>query len=117
MYVMICTRPHIAYVISLMRKFTSNPGKKHWELVKFILRYLKGTSKLCICYGGTEGDLVAYIDSNLAGDIDSMKLTFGYLFTYAGRAISWQSKLQKYTTLSTIEPEYITVTECYKEML
>ncbi|GAA0184814.1 transmembrane signal receptor [Lithospermum erythrorhizon] len=64
-----------------------------------------------------EEDLVAYTDSDLRGDAGSIKSTFGYLFTYAGGAISWQSKLQKCIALSTTEAEYIVVTECFKEML
>jgi len=42
-YAMICTRPDIAHVDTVSR-FLSNPGKKHWRVVKWILRYLKGTS-------------------------------------------------------------------------
>ncbi|KAL5713859.1 hypothetical protein ACHQM5_015896 [Ranunculus cassubicifolius] len=52
----------------------------------------------------------------MAGDIDSMKSTSGYLFTFAGGAVSWQAKLQKCVALSTTEAEYIAVTECCKEM-
>ncbi|GAA0173952.1 hypothetical protein LIER_27447 [Lithospermum erythrorhizon] len=117
MYAMICTRSDIPYAVSLMSRFTSNPGKKHWKGVKWILRHLKGTFNLCICYGGNKDDLAAYSDSDLAGDIDTMKSTSGYLFTYGRVAISWQSKLQKCTTLSTTEVEYIIVTEYCKEML
>ena len=40
-----------------------------------------------------------------------------YLFTFAGGAISWQSKLQKYVSLFTTEAEYIATTESGKEML
>lgn len=53
----------------------------------------------------------------MAGDIDSRKSTFGYLFTFAGGVVSWQSKLQKCVVLSTTEVEYIIVTEGCKELL
>ncbi|RDX57878.1 hypothetical protein CR513_62847, partial [Mucuna pruriens] len=53
----------------------------------------------------------------MAGDVDSRKSTSGYLITFAGGAVSWQSKLQKCVTLSTAEAEYVAVTEASKEML
>ena len=45
MYLMICTRPNIVYAIGVMSRFLLNPGKKHWNAVKWILRYLRGTAK------------------------------------------------------------------------
>ena len=45
------------------------------------------------------------------------KSTSGYLFTFVGGAISWQSKLQKCVALSTTEIEYIATTEAGKEIL
>ena len=61
--------------------------------------------------------LEGYTDADLAGDIDLRKSTSGYLTTFAGGAISWQSKLQKCVALSTTEAEYIAFTEACKEML
>ncbi|GAA0163590.1 hypothetical protein LIER_19416 [Lithospermum erythrorhizon] len=116
MYAMICTRPNIAYVVALMSRFTSNSGKQHWEGVKWIFRYRKGTSRLCICYRKNVEGLLAYTDSDMASDVDTMISTSGYLFTYAGGAISWQSKIQKCVALSTTETVYIAVTECCKKM-
>ena len=51
--------------------------------------------------------LVAYMDSDMAGDIDSRKSTLGFFVTFAGGAISWQSKLQKCDALSITESKYI----------
>ena len=53
----------------------------------------------------------------MAGDLDGRKSTSGYLFTFAGGAVSWQSKLQKCVALSTTEAEYIAVTEAGKELV
>ena len=43
MYAIVCTRPDIAHVVGVASKFVSSPGKQHWEVVKWILRYLKGS--------------------------------------------------------------------------
>ena len=49
MYAMIATRPDIAFAIGVVSRYMANPGKKHWEAVKGVMRYLKGTRSLCIC--------------------------------------------------------------------
>ena len=54
MYAMVCTRPDIAHAVGVVSRFLSNPGKQHWEAVKWILRYLKGTTKFRLCYGGAD---------------------------------------------------------------
>src|SRR3954469_22976280 len=46
MYAMVCTRPDLAFAVSTVSRFMSNPGKQHWEAVKWIFRYLRGTAKL-----------------------------------------------------------------------
>ena len=43
MYAMIVTRPNIAFAVGALSRLLSNPGKKHWEAMKFILKYLCGT--------------------------------------------------------------------------
>ena len=117
MYAMVCTRPDIAHAVGVVSRFLSNPGKEHWAAVKWILRYLRGTSKLCLCFGNNKPMLNGYTDSDMAGDIDSRKSTSGYLMEFAGGAVAWQSKLQKCVALSTTEAEFIAITEACKEIL
>ena len=101
MYVMVCTRPDIAHVVGVVSRFLSDSGKEHWATVKWILRYLQGTSKMSLCSGKGEPILDGFTDSDMAGDIDSRKSTSGYLITFAGGAVAWQSRLQKCVALST----------------
>lgn len=54
---------------------------------------------------------------DMASDLDHRKSTSGYLFTFTGGAVSWQSKLQKCVALSTTKAEYIAAVEVGKEML
>ena len=104
--------------MGVVSRFLSNPGKEHWEGVKWILRYLKGTSKMCL-YFRRRNDLTlqGFSDADLGGDLDSRKSTTGYIFTLGGTAVSWKSKLQSRVALSTTEAEYIAISEAAKEMI
>ncbi|GJT73746.1 retrovirus-related pol polyprotein from transposon TNT 1-94, partial [Tanacetum coccineum] len=72
------TKVDLAHAVGVVSRFLSNPSKKHWEAVKWIFRYLRGTSKLGITM------LVGFTDSDMAGNKDNMKSTSGYLMTFAG---------------------------------
>ena len=50
MYDMVCTRPDLAYSASIVSRFMANPGKQHWSVVKWILRYLKGSKSVGLVY-------------------------------------------------------------------
>ena len=50
MYFMVCTRPDNAHAVGVVSRFMSKPGKEHWEAVKWLLRYLKGTSKIALYF-------------------------------------------------------------------
>ena len=50
MYLMVSTRPDIAYPVSCLSRYMSNPGTDHWEALKWLLRYLKQTAKYGLCY-------------------------------------------------------------------
>ena len=95
----------------------ANPGKAHWDVVKSIMTYLKGTKSKCLCYGKGPLELKGFYDSNMVGDVDTRKSTSGYVFTLAGGAISRCSRLQRIVALSTTKAEYISATEASKEAI
>ncbi|GJR64776.1 retrovirus-related pol polyprotein from transposon TNT 1-94 [Tanacetum coccineum] len=84
--------PDLVHAVGVVSRFLSNPGKKHWEAVKWIFRYLRGTSKLGITFGNRKPMLVGFTDSDMARNKDNMKSTSGYLMTFTGGAVSWQSR-------------------------
>jgi hypothetical protein len=51
MFVMICTRPDIAQAVGATSRYMANPGREHWNTIKRILIYIKGTSDAALCYG------------------------------------------------------------------
>ena len=93
MYAMVCTRPNIAHVVGVVSIFMSRSGKQHWEAVKWILRYLRGSLDTYLCFTGASLKLQGYVDSDFAGDIYSRKSTTGFVFVLGGTTISWTSNL------------------------
>ena len=116
MYASLGTRPDITYAVQTVSRFSKNPGNAHWEAVKKIFRYLKGTKDLWLSYGGQQKDLVGYADAdgNMAEDRHAIS---GYAFLLHGGAISWSTKRQEIISLSTTESEYIAATYASKEAL
>nr|GEZ81919.1 retrovirus-related Pol polyprotein from transposon TNT 1-94 [Tanacetum cinerariifolium] len=73
MYLMMCTRPDIAYAVSIVSRYLANPGKNHWEAVKWILKYLRGTANVGLVYGTNRDnhmDVIGFVDSDYAKDSD-----------------------------------------------
>ena len=54
MYVIFCTRLDIAHAVGVLSRFMSKPGKEHWTAVKWVFRYLRGTSDYGLCYQGRD---------------------------------------------------------------
>jgi len=115
MFAMICTRPDIAHAVGVVSRYMANPGREHWNAVKRILRYIKGSIDVALCYGGSDFIVRGYVDSDYAGDFDKSKSTTGYVFTLASGAVSWVSKLQSVVATSTTEAEYVAATQASKE--
>ena len=82
------------------------------QLQKCVLRYLKGTKNHGLKYVHNEDNrLIGYTDSDWGGSLDDGKSTSGYVFFLGTNAISWSSKKQKTTALSSTEAEYVSATE------
>lgn len=116
MYLMICTRPDIAYAVGKLSRHCENPTEVHWAAVKRILRYIKGTkdSGLFLC-AVDNLDLIGYCDADWGGCLATRKSTDGLLFTLGGSAVSWKSKRQSIVALSTCEAEYVATCSAAKE--
>jgi hypothetical protein len=116
-FLTLCTRLDIAHAVGVVRRYMNNSGKEHWEAVKWFLRYLRGISTHALCFLCLYIVLQGYVDSDMASDKDSRRITIEYVFTIGGTTISWISKLQKVVALSTIETEYVSSIEAIKEII
>ncbi|RVW92633.1 Retrovirus-related Pol polyprotein from transposon TNT 1-94 [Vitis vinifera] len=119
MYAMVCSQPDIVHSVSVLSRFMANPSREHWNGVKWLLRYVKGSLGVGVKFGySKEGaDITSYVDLDYAGDLDKRRSTTCYIFTLFGGPVSWKSQLQSIVALSTIEAEYIAATEAMKEAL
>lgn len=93
MYLMVETRPDVAYAVSVVSRFMTNPNSEHMTAVKRIFRYLQGTADLSITYGAAEApEIVGFTDSDYGGCTDTRRSAGGYLFMLNGGPVSWSAK-------------------------
>ncbi|KAL0561069.1 hypothetical protein IC582_001487 [Cucumis melo] len=107
MYLMNYTRPDIAYAVSRLSRYTHNPDRYHWNVLRHLLRYLKGTIDYCLYFNKFPAVLEGYCDANWVTDNDEVNSTSGYVFLLGGGAISWKSTKQTCIAKSTMESEFI----------
>ncbi|KAK4382113.1 Retrovirus-related Pol polyprotein from transposon TNT 1-94 [Sesamum angolense] len=95
MYLANNTRPDIAFSVNLLARYNSTPTKRHWNGVKHILRYLRGTSDMGLYFERHENakatNLVGYSDAGYLSDPHKAISQSGYVFMCSGTAISWRS--------------------------
>jgi hypothetical protein len=83
------------------------PLEVHWNAMKRVLKYLKGTLDYGIKYTDSfDVELIGYSDSDWASNLDDQRSTTGYSFDIGFRIVSWSSKKQPTVSLSYTEEEY-----------
>jgi len=120
MYAMLGTRPDIAYAITILSQFNSNPGEVHWNAVQRVLRYLASTIDYKLVYGGTSEQSIkpyGFSDSNWGNDVDDRRSVTGLAFMLNGGAVCWQSKKQPTVALSSAEAEYMAASQATREAM
>ena len=118
MYAMVCTRPDLSHVVSVVSHYMHNPRKDHWEAMKWILRHVKGLIDIGLVFDmnkATTVDVAGFVDSTYTGDLDRRRSISRYISTMCARAITWKSSFQSIVAPSTTEAEYVDATEGVKE--
>jgi hypothetical protein len=97
-----------------------NPGDAHWQLLKHLLRYLRGTRSkgLLFNFGAnapSPGAVHGFSDASFADCPDTSKSTLAYVFFYGGAILSWHSKLSSYVMTCTNHSEYAALFLAAKE--
>ena len=120
MYLARGTRPDLAYPVHILARAMSNPGMAHWNALRHLLRYIKGTLDYCISYDGYDSEGLsptAYSDSSLGDCIDTGRSSHGFVVTLSGGPVSWSSKRQDCVYLSTAEAEYVALVHAGKTIV
>ena len=117
MYAALSTWPDLAFAIQHLSQFITSYGAEHWTTIKRVLRYLKGSCDDGITFTQDAGlDLKIFIDSDYANRMDVLSIN-SYMAILGGGAIAWSSKKQQTIASSTMEPEYMALTEGTKQLI
>ncbi|GJY76657.1 retrovirus-related pol polyprotein from transposon TNT 1-94 [Tanacetum coccineum] len=112
------SRPDLNYVVCLCARYQAKPTEKHLQAVKRIFRYLNGTINMGLWYSkDTDMSLTAYADADHAGCQDTRRSTSGSAQFLGDKLVSWSSKKQKSTAISSTEAEYIALSGCCSQIL
>ena len=123
MYLMVCTRPDIAFTVNFLARFCGASEKRHMYLLMKLVRYLKYTRNMGIFYPATKlgekpkFDLVGYVDAAFEDCVNTRKSTSGYLFCINGSPMTWGSSRQTVVTTSSTEAEYVAASDGAKEAI
>ncbi|CAI7897457.1 unnamed protein product [Closterium sp. NIES-54] len=108
MYLMTCTRPDLAYPLSLLARYVA-PGrhrKVHWDDAKRVLRYLCSTSGMGLVLGGrARVVLTGHADASWVDDLATQRSSQGYTFSLGSGSVSWQSTRSSSVLSSSCEAE------------
>ncbi|CAI7898076.1 unnamed protein product [Closterium sp. NIES-54] len=108
MYLMTCTRPDLAYPLSLLARYVA-PGrhrKVHWDAAKRVLRYLCSTSGMGLVLGGrARVVLTGQADASWVDDLATQRLSQGYTFSLGSGSVSWRSTHSSSVLSSSCEAE------------
>ena len=119
-YAALATRPDVAHAYSMAARQQQNPTKKDLLAIAHAFRYLLGTASFSLRYSNDDSlgsQLVAYCDSDWAGDSSDARSTSGILLKLGGAAVSWSSSKQSNVALSSSEAEYIAAGETAREIV
>ena len=121
------TRPDIAYAVHQCARFSEQPKENHSRAVKRLIRYLGATrDRGLILQPESPPQFDCYVDADFCGNWDrhtahldpiTAKSRTGYVIRFAGCPLSWGSRLQTETALSTTEAEYIALSTALREVI
>nr|GFA86782.1 retrovirus-related Pol polyprotein from transposon TNT 1-94 [Tanacetum cinerariifolium] len=102
------SRPDLVFAVCMCARYQAKPAKKHLKALKRVFQYLKGTINRVLCYPkDTAMALTAYADANHAGCQDTRRSTSESSQFLSNKLVSWSSKKQHNTAISTTKAEYI----------
>ena len=127
LYLAQCTRPDISFAVNLLARYNNAPTSRHWNGVKDIFRYLKGTTDLGLFYTHKSlsvaapyspriySRLVGYADAGYLSDPHRARSQTGYVFTVGDTTISWRSTKKTLVATSSNHAKILAMHEASRE--
>lgn len=116
LYLAVMTRPDIAFAVSRLARFMTNPGPEHQKAADRVLLYLYATRNLGLQFGGRD-DLRVASDASFADNTLDRKSSQGFAIKLFGGLIAWRANKQNTVTTSTTEAELLALAQAAKEGL
>jgi hypothetical protein len=119
-------RPDISYAVHQAARYSHGTKNSHAIAVKRILRYLKGTADKEIIFNPNKSKKIdCHVDSDFAGLFgveDGLKpicakSRTGYVIKFCDVPLIWVSKMQTQIELSTMEAEYIALSQSMRDLI
>ena len=118
LYIMLGTRPDIAYAVTKLSQYSANPSQDHLNRALYICHYLVGTSNYAMVYDGANGKgFQAYADSDWGSNTENRRSTTGYMISLASAVFTWNSRAQKTVALSSTEAEYMSLSDTSRQVV
>lgn len=112
------TRPDLSYTLSVLSKYTKAPRPAHWQAVKRVFRYIRGTVDQGLLYKAVSNPrIICYSDADHGGDHENRRSTTGLVSFINTGPISYKAQQQATVALSTTEAEYVAATPAVKEIV
>jgi hypothetical protein len=101
------SQPDLSIVVNKVCQFLSKPTDVHWEAVKHILRFVKGTATMGLLLKKSSSTLLSiFTEANWAGCVDDRRSTSGFAVFFGPNLISWSARKQPTVSRSSTEAEY-----------
>ncbi|GJV67031.1 retrovirus-related pol polyprotein from transposon RE1 [Tanacetum coccineum] len=115
---LIITRPDLLYAVNQVSQNLHAPTTDHFQAVKRILQYVKGTISFCLTFSQPKrNNILGYSDADWARCLDTSRSTYGYSIFLGGNLVSWSAKKQPTVSRSSCESEYRAMTNTAAEII
>ncbi|GJV83006.1 retrovirus-related pol polyprotein from transposon TNT 1-94 [Tanacetum coccineum] len=105
---LISSRPNLVFAVCMCTQYQAKPTEKHLHAVKRVFRYLRGTINMGLWYSKDSCiALTTFVDADHVGCQDTRRSTSGRMQLLGDKLVSWLSKKQNSTAISSTEAEYI----------
>nr|GEV51157.1 copia protein [Tanacetum cinerariifolium] len=115
---LISSRLDIVQAVCFCARYQSRPTEKYLKEVNRIFRYLRGTVNMGLWYPkGSSFGLTAFLDADHTGCIETRKSTSGVIQFLGDKLVSWMSKKQDCTAMSSAEAKYMALSASYAQVM